>query len=242
MKPAELVERIPGSRPVAGLAGAWTWNLARFRRYAFLDASGTTVFRMNTSDGDHPDAFRRVVDFARTLPPVRFTAPVVTAPGFSAPGYAFDTLAIARRDVYDYDENEFPDLSAVSLVVFPAYASEFSGRESAADARYLVTRARQISELCRKPVPFLKVKYRNPAVGGATAGAERHFMPFDALQREIRQLDGVTDAYVEFETCTGAVWRITWSDGFRFEGPTTVILSLAAALEFAHAATEAVWG
>jgi hypothetical protein len=70
VKAAEVVERIPGSQPVPGVDGAWTWTVGRFRRYSFLDPDGSGVFRMNVVDGEHSALFADVVKFVRAQAPV----------------------------------------------------------------------------------------------------------------------------------------------------------------------------
>lgn len=191
---------------------------------------------MNAVDGDHLALLGDVVAFSREIKSLRGRLPILTFNGFSSPGYGFDTLAVPRRSVYDYDKNEFPEVSKSALVVFPAFACEFSGNEDEPEAVYRVTRAIHIATLGRDPQPYLKVKYRNQQFGGVTEGDGRHLMPFNALEREIRQLQNVGGAFVEFETFVGDVWRLSWNGAVLVEGTVTSVLSLDAAVDFARSA------
>jgi hypothetical protein len=234
----ELLAGITGIAPVLGLDNVWTWSIGRFRRLAFLDARGSTVFRMNTAGDIGSGLMEAVVRHTRTRWPADLLSPVTIVPEFVCDGYGFDVLAIPRREVFVHDKNEFPELARVAIAIFPAFTCEFSGQESVEEATYRVSRALLIARMDRTPVPYLKIKYRNPAFGGLTKGKERYFMPYDALTREIRQLENVRDAYVEFETYTGRVWRVSWDGGFILgAGDEDVQMALEQLLEFTYEAT-----
>jgi hypothetical protein len=158
-------------------------------------------------------------------------ATVGVAPGFTSDGYDFDSLAVPSREVFVYDTGGNPDLTQVSGAIFPAFLCEFSGSESVRDASYRVERVLQIARLRRGVAPFLKIKYSNPAVKAHTRGKMRHVMPYDALEREIRQLEGVEDGFVEFENYLGKVWRVVWSGSFVVEDLARD-LSIEAVLKF----------
>jgi hypothetical protein len=56
------------------------------------------------------------------------------------------------------------------------------------------------------------------------------------VEREIARLERVPDAFVEFETYRGTIWRVSWADGFVADGPRTVTTTLDGALKLARAA------
>ncbi|MFE1260124.1 hypothetical protein ACFW5X_06335 [Streptomyces albogriseolus] len=57
--------------------------------------------------------------------------------GFSAAGYAFDAVAAVAAQVHGHHKTQNPDLTAVTYIVFPAFATEVSGRESLEEAQAL---------------------------------------------------------------------------------------------------------
>ncbi|MGC9437965.1 hypothetical protein [Streptomyces sp. WG5] len=84
---------------------------------------------------------------------------------------------MATAEVHGYHATEHPGLSVVTYAVFPAHASEISGRENEEETRGRFRKMLQPNKLDRAPVPFVKMRYYNTRTGRASKGDARGFAP-----------------------------------------------------------------
>ncbi|MFC7513353.1 hypothetical protein ACFQV4_38380 [Streptomyces thermocarboxydus] len=99
--------------------------------------------------------------------------PIAAVGGFSAAGYDFDAVAATAPEVHGHHRTRNPDLTAVTYIVFPAFDTEVSGRESLEEAQARYQKMLSPAEIGREAVPFLKMRFDNPRTGGGSTNPGR---------------------------------------------------------------------
>ncbi|MEV6000366.1 hypothetical protein AB0M25_13935 [Streptomyces griseomycini] len=207
----------PNAAPLDGLDRAWKWSPIPVLYFAgALTADGTRLLQTNQRGGHDEELARAVLAFAREHEEELTGGGrhITAVPGFSAAGHAFDAVAAAAPGVHGHHKAQDPALTAVTHVVFPAYATEVSGRESLAEAKARYQRMLRPAEIGREPVPFLRMSFDNPRTGVGSTNPGRALAHPRVLRREIPQLVGVPGGFVEFENRVGEVRRMEWDDGW----------------------------
>ncbi|MBZ6199900.1 hypothetical protein KVH17_09220 [Streptomyces olivaceus] len=210
MNPGSVLSALPGAASVSGLASAWRWSPnPMFTFTAALSTDGRHNLQVNVR-GPYGEGFvTALLAHARAHGGtfVEQRRPLVAVGGFQYDGAAFDTVGVAAPEVHGYHAAENPELSAVTYAVFPAYASEISGRENEEEAWGRFRKMLQPNRLDRTEVPFVKMRYDNTRTQSMSKGDARGFAPLETLQRELGLLDGAPGSFVEWENRHGAVWR-----------------------------------
>ncbi|MFE9767853.1 hypothetical protein ACFYPC_25590 [Streptomyces sp. NPDC005808] len=242
----DLQSTIAGFRnvaPLGDLEQAWQWSLNPVLHFAgALTRDGKRLLQTNQRGKHDENLARAVLSFARDhedelLGEGRF---IGFGEGLSAPGYAFNTGAAAVPEVHGHHKAQNPQLTAVTYIVFPAYACEFSGRESLAEAEARYAKMLHPAEIGREPVPFLKMRFDNPRTGGGSNNPGRALTSPRILLQEIHEMEGAPGSFVEFENRHGRVWRVEWDNGWSIAeegGPDSAPreIELAELLDFAAA-------
>ncbi|MGW0816794.1 hypothetical protein ACWD00_26675 [Streptomyces viridiviolaceus] len=211
MNPGSVLPAMPGAAPVPGLASAWRWSPnPMFTFTAALSTDGRHNLQVNVR-GPYDEALvTALLAHARAHDDtfVGQGRPLVAIGGFRHDGTEFDTVGVAAPEVHGYHATENPELSAVTYAVFPAYASEISGRENEEEAWGRFRKMLQPNKLDRTEVPFVKMRYDNTRTQSMSKGDARGFAPLDTLVRELGLLEGAPGSFVEWENRHGAVWRV----------------------------------
>ncbi len=166
----------PNAAPLTGLDQAWTWSLGPVLHFAgAVTADGNRLLQTNQRGRHDEDLARAVLAFARQREQrlIGEGRPLAAVPGFSAAGYDFDAVAAVAPEVHCHHKTQNPDLTAVTYIVFPAFATEVCGRESLEEAQARYQKMLSPSEIGRDAVPFLKMSYDNPRTGGGSANDGR---------------------------------------------------------------------
>ncbi|GAA2939658.1 hypothetical protein ACFQZ0_31250 [Streptomyces erythrogriseus] len=211
----------PNATPLDGLDQAWKWSLGPVLHFAgLLSEDGTRLLQTNQR-GKHDDELARaVLAFAREHEQalIGTDRPIAAVPGFSADGYVFDAVAATAPEVHGHHKAQNPDLTAVTYIVFPAFATEVSGRESLEEAQARYQKMLSPAEIGREAVPFLKMSFDNPRTGGGSTNPGRALTYPRMLRQEIPQLEGAPGGFVEWENRTGEVWRVAWEGEWVLSG------------------------
>ncbi|MEU9548102.1 hypothetical protein AB0D88_03520 [Streptomyces werraensis] len=211
----------PDAAPLTGLDQAWTWSLGPVLHFAgAVTADGNRLLQTNQRGRHDEDLARAVLAFARQHEEALIGEgrPIAAVHGFSAAGYAFDAVAAVAPEVHCHHKTQNPDLTAVTYIVFPAFATEVSGRESPEEAQARYQKMLSPAEIGRDAVPFLKMSYDNPRTGGGSANDGRALAYPRTLRQEIPQLEGSPGGFVEWENRVGEVWRVAWDQGWALCG------------------------
>ncbi|MBJ6635589.1 hypothetical protein [Streptomyces sp. I5] len=205
-----VLSAMPGAAPVPGLASAWRWSPnPMFTFTAALSTDGRHNLQVNVR-GPYDEALVTALLAHARAHGGTFVGqgrPLVAVGGFHHDGTPFDTVGMAAAEVHGYHATENPELSAVTYVVFPAYASEISGRENKEEAWGRFRKMLRPNTLDRTEVPLVKMRYHNTRTQSMSKGDARGFAPLDTLVRELGLLDGAPGSFVEWENRHGAVRR-----------------------------------
>ncbi|MEU2976983.1 hypothetical protein ABZ678_08190 [Streptomyces hirsutus] len=210
MNPASVLPAMPGATPVSGLDSAWRWAPnPMFTFTAALSTDGRHNLQVNVRGPYDEGLVTALLAHARAHDGefVGRGRPLVGIGDFRHPGSAFDTVGVATAAVHGYHATENPGLSAVTYAVFPAYASEISGRENEEEAWGRFRKMLQPNKLDRTPVPFVKMRYDNTRTGSGSKGDARGFAPLATLERELGLLEDASGSFVEWENRHGGLWR-----------------------------------
>lgn len=230
----------PNVAPLAGLERAWTWSQGPVPHFAgAVTADGRRLLQTNQRGRRDEELARAVLAFARQHEESLLGEgrPIAAVGGFSAAGYDFDAVAATAPEVHGHHRTRNPDLTAVTYIVFPAFDTEVSGRESLEEAQARYRKMLSPAEIDREAVPFLKMRFDNPRTGSGSTNPGRALAHPRMLRQEIPQLEGTPGGFVEGENRTGKVWRVSWDQGWvlRVAEKERRGLSLDEVLDFADA-------
>ncbi|MFD0551124.1 hypothetical protein ACFQ0X_19450 [Streptomyces rectiviolaceus] len=208
--------------PLPGLPDAWHWSPVRTLNFAgALSADGRRLLQLSCRDWFDEELAVATMKFARERESEIFARNphLGTADGFTPPRTAagehraFDVVVGIAPETHGFYRVENPDLTPHVRLVFPAYAHEFSGRETLDEAitRYRMLRLNEFDR--RDPVPYLKMRYANTRTRGRSTNRGRGFTKEQNLEQELRLLENAPGSFVEFENRHGKVWRVEWHDG-----------------------------
>lgn len=208
--------------PLPGLPDAWYWSPVRTVNFAgALSADGRRLLQLSGREWFDEELAIATLEFAREREPEIFARNphLGTADGFTPPRTAegevrpFDVVVGIAPEIHDFYHVENPDLTPHVRLAFPAYAHEFSGRETLGEAitRYRMLRLSEFD--CRDPVPYLKMRYANTRTQGRSTNRGRGFTKEQNLEQELRLLENAPGSFVEFENRHGKAWRVEWHDG-----------------------------
>ncbi|MFE9425952.1 hypothetical protein ACFYNO_23665 [Kitasatospora sp. NPDC006697] len=214
---------LPGAEPFPGLPDAWHWSPnPRFHFVAALAADGKHAFQVTTNGPYDAELVAALLVHARahTDQVLADPRPLIALPGFAAPGYTFDTAAVAAPRAHTFHARDNAELHALTYGVFPGWHYEFSGTETDEEALSQVSHPHGLraTSLDRAPSPFLKMRFDNPRTKAGSVGPDRGLTKPDVLMRELALLEGAPGAFVEFENYRHQVWRVDWADGFVVTG------------------------
>ncbi|MFD7807022.1 hypothetical protein OIE90_28390 [Streptomyces cellulosae] len=211
----------PNAAPLAGLDRACTWSVGPVLHFAgAVTADGSWLLQTNQRGRHDEDLARAVLAFARHHEErlVVEGRPIAAVGGFSAAGYDFDAVAATAPEVHGHHRTRNPDLTAVTYIVFPAFDTEVSGRESLEEAQARYQKMLSPAEIGREAVPFLKMRFDNPRTGGGSTNPGRALAYPQMLRREIPQLQGAPGGFAEWENRIGEVWRVAWDGEWVLSG------------------------
>ncbi|MFE2354575.1 hypothetical protein [Streptomyces parvulus] len=211
MNLGSVLSAMPGAAPVSGLDYAWRWSPnPMFTFTAALSTESGHNLQVNVRGRYDEVLVAALLAHARAHDGtfVGQGRPLMAVGGFHHDGTDFDTVGVAAPEVHGYHATENPELSAVTYAVFPAYASEISGRENEEEAWGRFRKMLQPNKLDRAEMPFVKMRYDNTRTQSMSKGDARGFAPLDTLVRELELLDGAPGSFVEWENRHGAVWRV----------------------------------
>ncbi len=121
--------------------------------------------------------------------------------------YGFDTLVVAPPAFHAYFTGRLDAERDRLFLCVPAYASEFTGDEDADTFRLLANKVVPHRDWGRFAHPVTRLRFDNPVTGGGT-GDGYVFGTFDLVLRELANLDGVADGFIEIVNHRGSVLEL----------------------------------
>lgn len=153
-----------------------TWSQGPVLHFAgAVTADGRRLLQTNQRGRRDEELARAVLAFARQHEESLLGEgrPIAAVGGFSAAGYDFDAVAATAPEVHGHHRTRNPDLTAVTYIVFPAFDTEVSGRESLEEAQARYRKMLSPAEIDREAVPFLKMRFDNPRTGSGSTNPGR---------------------------------------------------------------------
>lgn len=127
-----------------------------------------------------------------------------------ANAYGFDALLLVPPHYHDYFAGRLDAQRGRLILCVPIYGCEFAGDETAEIFR-LLTREVPIRDWRRFAHPRIRLRFSNPVTGGGTDDAVAGgyvFASYDLVLRELANLDGVADGFVELVNHRGRVMEL----------------------------------
>lgn len=128
----------------------------------------------------------------------------------SANGHGFDALLLVPPHYHDYFAGRLDAQRDRLILCVPIHGCEFAGDESAELFR-LLTREVPIRDWRRFAHPRIQLRFDNPVTGGGTDDAMAGgyvFAGYDLVLRELANLDGVADGFIELINHRGRVMEL----------------------------------
>lgn len=124
--------------------------------------------------------------------------------------YGFDALLLVPPHYHDYFAGRLNAQRDRLILCVPIYGCEFAGDETAGIFR-LLTREVPIRDWRRFAHPCIQLRFSNPVTGGGTDDAVASgyvFAGYDLVLRELANLDGVADGFIELVNHRGRVMEL----------------------------------
>lgn len=129
----------------------------------------------------------------------------------SANGYGFDALLLVPPHYHDYFAGRLDAQRDRLILCVPIYGCEFAGDETAEIFRLLTREVVPIRDWRRFAHPRIRLRFSNPVTGGGTDDAVAGgyvFAGYDLVLRELANLDGVADGFIELINHRGRVMEL----------------------------------
>ncbi|WP_165989748.1 hypothetical protein [Streptomyces sp. YIM 98790] len=212
---ASTVREFKGSAPVAGVTDAWYWSPAPGLHFCgTLTEDGSRLLQFHFRGPGDEQMVRSITAFARAHGAELTAAdPIAAVSGFRCEGRPFDTVAALAPVIAKPYSYERPELTPHVYVMYPGYACEFADGQTEAET-LAKERFADPGALDRKPVPFVRMRFRNDRTGAGSMGDERGVARPDVLWHELAELEN-SPGFVEFENRRRQVWRVEWDGTYR---------------------------
>ena len=125
-----------------------------------------------------------------------------------ANGYGFDALLLVPPHYHDYFAGRLDAQRGRLILCVPIYGCEFAGDETVEIFRLLTREVVPIRDWRRFAHPRIRLRFSNPVTGGGTDDAVAGgyvFAGYDLVLRELANLDGVADGFIELVNHRGRV-------------------------------------
>jgi hypothetical protein len=139
--------------------------------------------------------------------------PINVIPGFNAPNFRFDCVAVLSSSAHHFFEVKHTGLQKKTLVVFPCFRYEFSGEEEGEEIQVLRSGFVFTVDWDRPGEPYAKIKCNNPVTGVRTKGKEPVLVHFAFLTHQLRELPSSAQSFIEITNFKNDIGRITPKDG-----------------------------
>lgn len=133
--------------------------------------------------------------------------PQLTLAPTPANAHGFGHLLLAPEQYHSYFRGVLDSKRANLVLGLPVHRCEFSGDESIEE--FVFMRRHTISTLDwrRRPEPKVQMRFDNPRTRGGT-GNDAIVAKYDSLIREIRNLSGVSNGFIECANWRGSVIEV----------------------------------
>jgi len=121
--------------------------------------------------------------------------------------YGFEALLIAPSDYHSYFKGRLDDKRQKLMLCVPIYRCEFSGDESPEQFTTLRRDVVPILSWTRAPAPKIVLRFDNPKTRAGT-GSRYVFAKEPLLAREVDNLDGVPNGFIELQNYKGRTVEI----------------------------------
>lgn len=148
-----------------------------------------------------------VLEAAGGFPP----ASVLDKRALPGNAYGFDALLLVPPHYHDYFAGRLDAQRDRLILCVPIYGCEFAGDETADIFRLLTREVVPIRDWRRFAHPRTQLRFSNPVTGGGTDDAVASgyvFAGYDLVLRELANLDGVADGFIELINHRGRVMEL----------------------------------
>ena len=121
--------------------------------------------------------------------------------------YGFEALLLAPSAFHAYFKGRLDDKRALLTLCIPIYRCEFSGTESVEEFTTLRRDVVPILSWTRAPAPKTVLRFDNPKTRGGT-GQRYVLVKVPLVLREVDNIEGVTNAFIELLNYKGQVLEI----------------------------------
>lgn len=125
--------------------------------------------------------------------------------------HGFDALLLVPPHYHDYFAGRLDAQRGRLILCVPIYGCEFAGDETAQIFRLLTREVVPIRDWRRFAHPRIQLRFSNPVTGGGTDDAVAGgyvFAGYDLVLRELADLDGVADGFIELVNHRGRVMEL----------------------------------
>jgi len=119
----------------------------------------------------------------------------------------FSNLFFVREDCHEYFKGRLDNEREKLTFCFPIHKFEFTGNESREEFSILRKETIPILNWTRQPSPKIMLRFDNPKTKSGTGNSDV-FVKFELLEREIRNLSGVANGFIEISNYKGQILEV----------------------------------
>jgi hypothetical protein len=135
--------------------------------------------------------------------------PLTILDGFNFGMYSVDCVGVLSPDVAKPFVAECASLGKSTFVAFPMYRCEFTGNEDGETIDMMRHDIVSTLDWRRQPSPVVKMRFRNSLTGVHSTQQQGGYAKLDFLFRQIEEMSGGVESYVEVENYRGNTCRIS---------------------------------
>ncbi len=121
--------------------------------------------------------------------------------------YGFSTILLASKDYHGYFKGRLDEKRNKLVLCLPVHRCEFSGTETLEEFFYLRREIVPTLNWSRTVSPKIEMRFDNPKTGGGT-GDSSVFVKYDSVLREIANMEGVVNGFIEIINYSGSIVEI----------------------------------
>ena len=206
LKPQDLAEHFPDAVQLAADLYRLKDEVPAFTDYYYVQLAAGGRDLLVVSENRYDDDFASHILQSAASRPVADGLDIRELPRHGE--YKFDALLTAPSDYHSYFKGRLDAQRGNLFFCCPIYRCEFSGHESSREFYLLRREIVPTLNWKREPAPKILLRFDNPKTGGGTIPRKRIPAKYPILLREIDELSGVPEGFIEIENYRGRVAQI----------------------------------
>jgi hypothetical protein len=204
-------------KELSGAPGSWFYT-AETPAHKFLEiikpaGVGKRYYALSLQDEYPERLLKSVLDFIANKESEIYGERPIQVLEFGPSSANFDRIVVLGAQSHNKYKVDCPPLHPTTLVVFPAYKSEFTGKEDLNEIKVLRKDIVPTLDWKRSPSPKILLRFKNTKTGSETIGKKRKLAPERVLMNALATLTDEPGSFVEVENYEGDICNVVARKG-----------------------------